>query len=404
MNLAVRLWYRSFQFGFYKAQYLLKWRKPMVLLGAGSLEKLPEALRSFKVDNVLVVTDSGLAALYPQLLDLFKREGIDYSLFDRVKPNPTVSLAEAVREAYLINGCNGLVAFGGGSPIDTAKAAAARIARPRKSIADMRGFLKVGRKVPPLFAVPTTAGTGSEVTIAAVITDDNTHHKYAVCDPQLIPVCAVLDPLLTAGLPPHITAATGMDALTHAVEAYITRHVSKRCKKLCEDAVGLIFSNIEEVYTNGGDLDARQNMLLAAFYAGDAFTRCGLTYVHPIAHALGGLYNETHGRANAAILPYVLETFGSGIHQKLAILAKAAGLEVSDKTEAEAAAAFIAAIRQLNKTFGIPQRFESIKQQDIKKIVKWAMEEANPWYPVPKLMGEEELTAIVRQIEKEANA
>lgn len=400
MNLLVKVWYRVFQFCFYNASHFLKWRKPLILRGAGSVMKLPDTVKKFGIGNVLFVTDKVITELHlpDSLLNELIANDIKFTVFDSVKANPTIDIVEQARKAYIDNGCNGFIAFGGGSVIDTAKAAAARIVRPKTSIQLLRGFLKVLKTPPPVFAVPTTAGTGSEVTVAAVITDGSSHHKYAINDPQLIPVCCVLDPELTIGLPPAITAFTGMDALTHAVEAYITRGVTKRCRKLSEDAVKLIFANIMKAYADGSDIVARDNMLLAAFYAGDSFTRAGLTYVHPIAHTLGGIYNEAHGRANAVILPYVLDAFGSCIYKKLAKLAQAAGLDVSGKTDEQAAKVFISAIRQFNAEMGIPEKFSFIKRGDVPRMVKWALKEANPWYPVPKIFGKSEIASIIEQI------
>jgi aldehyde dehydrogenase (NAD+) len=400
MNWAAKAWYRIFQFFFYKAAKLLPWRKPMLLEGPGSVLKLPETIKKAGAFPVLVVTDRALLDLHlpDKLLGALEKEGVPYAVFADVKANPTIDIVEQARQAYLDNKCKGFIAFGGGSSIDTAKAAAARIARPRATVAKMGGFLKVMKRIPPIFAVPTTAGTGSEVTIAAVVTDGKTHHKYAINDPQLIPVCAVLDAELTAGLPKQITADTGMDALTHAVEAYITHGVSKLCRDLSEKAVKLIYGNLEKAYKNGADLEARQNMLLASFYAGDSFTRAGLTYVHPIAHTLGGLYNVPHGRANAVILPYVLDAFGASVQKKLAKLAAIAGLDVSGKTEAEAAGDFIASIRRMNMDMGIPEQFGCIRQQDVPQMVKWALAEANPWYPVPKIFGAKEIERIIQEV------
>jgi aldehyde dehydrogenase (NAD+) len=400
MNKASIVWYRVFQFCFYKVAPLLPWRVPERLEGPGSVLLLPDAVKRREVYRVLFVTDSALrrlsltAPLEKALIDA----GIAVTMFDGVKANPTIDIIEQARAVYREQGCQGFVAFGGGSVIDTAKAASARIAKPRQSIAKMGGFLKVLRKLPPVFAVPTTAGTGSEVTVAAVVTDSVTHHKYAINDPSLIPVCAVLDPELVAGLPPAISAETGMDALTHAVEAYLTWTVTKRCKAMSEEAVRLIFANIEKAYSNGKDLEARQNMLRAAFLAGDSFTRSGLTYVHGIAHTLSGLYNETHGRANAVLLPYVLEAYGRAAHKKLARLAAVAGLAVAGFSEAEASAAFIDAIRRFNREMGLPEKLKSIRQQDVPQMVQWALAEANPWYPVPVVLGKDEIAAIIARV------
>jgi aldehyde dehydrogenase (NAD+) len=406
MNKVTIAWYRVFQFCFYKASRLLKWRKPIRLEEPGCVLQLPEVIKRFGVNHVLFVTDQVLRRLNltSPLEKTLETSGIAYTVFDSVKANPTIDMVEQARKAYLDNACQGFIAFGGGSVIDTAKAAAARVAKPRQSIAKMGGFLKVGKKLPPVFAVSTTAGTGSEVTVAAVVTDSATHHKYAVNDPCLIPVCAVLDPEITAGLPPSITAETGMDALAHAVEAYITWTVSKRCRAMSEEAVRLIFGNIERAYKDGRNMEARQNMLRAAFLAGDSFTRSGLTYNHAVAHTLSGLYNETHGKANAVLLPHVLEAFGKSTHAKLARLAVVAGLDVGGMDNAQASAAFIEAIRQLNREMGLPEKFDEIRREDIPQMARWALAEANPWYPVPKVFGRDELTAIIGCVmERESN-
>ncbi|NLA25825.1 MAG: iron-containing alcohol dehydrogenase [Firmicutes bacterium] len=397
-----KAWYRIFQFCFYEFSKLMNWREPELLMGAGSIRKLPKMIKGYGLKNVLVITDRGLTELQlPRvLLNGLEEEGISYTVFDDVEENPTIDTIEKARKLYLEEGFQGLVAFGGGSPMDAAKAVGARIARPRKSIEQMGGFLKVRRKLPPLFAVPTTAGTGSETTIAAVVTDSKTKHKYAISDLNLIPLCAVLDPELTVGLPPALTAATAMDAMTHAVESYITIPWGgdKRCPGMAEDAVRLIVANAEKVYRDSSDLQARLNMLLASYYASYAFTRRGLTYGHCIAHTLGGLYRVPHGLANAVILPHLLEHTGSIIHRQLARLAEVAGLDVEGKSQAERAEAFIEEIKRLNRAMGIPEKLDMIKTEDIPRMVAWALKEGNPWYPVPKIFDEKAVTALISRI------
>ena len=240
-------------------------------------------------------------------------------------------------------------------------------------------------------AVPTTAGTGSETTLAAVITDGQTRHKYAINDFPLIPRYAVLDPGVTLGLPPFITATTGMDALTHAVEAYIGNSTTYGTQKDALLAVKLIFENIDKAYENGRDAIARRNMLHASFYAGCAFSKSYVGYVHAIAHSLGGEYNVPHGLANAVILPMMLEAYGKTIHKKLAHLAIAAGLADKDTPWEEAAGRFIQAIKDMKKRFGIGDRIPEIQQKDIRKLARYADKEANPLYPVPVLMDASEL-------------
>ena len=301
---------------------------------------------------------------------------------------------------YLTNNCEGIIAFGGGSPMDCAKAAAARVVKPKKSVRKMRGYLKVNKKLPPFFAVPTTAGTGSETTVAAVVTDPETHEKNAISDPCLRPKYAVLDPALTVGLPPHITSTTGMDALTHAVEAYIGKSNVKSTIRYAEEATKLIHDNLEKAYNNGKDIEARNNMLKASFYAGSAFTRAFVGYVHAIAHNLGGLYNTPHGLANAVILPYVLDWYGPAAYKKLAKLADLIGITKEEMTNKEKAKAFIAEIRRMNKAMNIPDKFGFIREEDMNILVKRALKEGNPGYPVPKIMNEQECEKVIRSFMK----
>jgi alcohol dehydrogenase class IV len=282
--------------------------------------------------------------------------------------------------------------------MDAAKGAAARVVFPNKTVNQLGGLLRVWKKIPPFIAVPTTAGTGSETTIAALITDSETHHKYAIMDLHLIPLYAVLDPELTVGLPPHITAATGMDALTHAVEAYLCwTYNTGESIQFALDATKSIFENLEKVYKDGNNVEARLAMLIASYKAGFAFTRAGVGNVHAIAHTLGGLYNTAHGLANAVILPVVLEDYGKAAHKKLAKLAEVAGVATSG-TDEEKAKAFIAAIYAMNKRMGIPAGFDFIKDEDISKMIAWAKKEANPLYPVPVIFGTARFTKVIESL------
>ena len=393
--------------GYRIAQGLLKvamcfmdWSEPELLKGEGAVLKLPAFIKNKGINKVLVVTDKGLMSLHllDSMLDELTKEGVGYVIFDGVQPNPTIPNIEACKDMYLENKCQGIIAFGGGSPMDCAKAAAARVVKPRQSVRKMRGYLKVGKKLPPFFAVPTTAGTGSETTLAAVVTDPETHEKNAICDTHLRPKYAVLDPVLTVGLPPHITSTTGMDALTHAVESYIGKSNVKSTIKYAEDAVVLIHANLEKAYANGKDLDARNNMLVASFYAGSAFTRAFVGYVHAIAHNLGGMYNTPHGLANAVILPYVLEWYGSSVYKQLAKLADLVGLSKDNMSVEEKAKAYIAEIRRMNKAMNIPEKFDFIKEEDIPTLVKRALKEGNPGYPVPKIMNAKDCEQVIRSI------
>lgn len=379
---------------------VIPWNFPQIVSGVGSVAKLPGIVKKDGTDKVLVVTDKGLLNLHllDSLFDGLDAAGVEYALYDGVQPNPTIPNIEEALELYKSSGCKGIIAFGGGSPMDCAKAVAARLARPGKSIPQMRGTLKVTKKIVPLYAVPTTAGTGSETTVAAVVSDPETHEKYAINDPCLLPRYAILDPELTVGLPKKITSTTGVDALTHAVEAYIGRSNTPDTEQKAKTAVKLIFRYLKRAYDNGADIQAREKMLLASHYAGIAFTRAYVGYVHAIAHNLGGLYGTPHGFANAVILPHVLDFYAETAWARLADLADCAGIETEDKSDEAKAKAFIAAIRELNASMDIPTGFDFIREEDIPILVERALREANPLYPVPRIMDPDDCAAVIRTL------
>ncbi len=255
----------------------------------------------------------------------------------------------------------------------------------------MKGILRVHKRLPLLIAIPTTAGTGSETTLAAVITDSETRHKYPINDFPLIPRYAVLDPETTRTLPASLTATTGMDALTHAVEAYIGRSTTAGTRRDALQAVCLIFRYLRRAYRNGDDMTARRKMLQAAYLAGSAFSKSYVGYAHAVAHSLGGKYNIPHGLANAVLLPCVLESYGDVIYPKLRVLAVAAGVAEREDSEAEASGKFLAAIRAMQEEFHIGNKLPGIVLEDIPMLAKLAAKEGNPLYPVPVLMSAKEL-------------
>ena len=393
-----KCWYRIYQKVLKLAMCFMDWSEPELLEGDGAVLKLPSFIKNKGINRVLVVTDKGLMSLHllDPLFEELKKENIEYFAYDGVQPNPTIPNIEECKDLYIQNNCQGIIAFGGGSPMDCAKAAAARVVKPRQSVRKMRGYLKVHKKLPPFFAVPTTAGTGSETTLAAVVTDPETHEKNAICDPVLRPKYAVLDPQLTMGLPPHITSTTGMDALTHAVESYIGKSNVKSTIRYAEQATKLIHENLEKAYNNGKDVEARNNMLKASYYAGAAFTRAFVGYVHAIAHNLGGMYGTPHGLANAVILPYVLEWYGPCIYPRLAKLADLIGISNESMSIEEKGKAFILEIRRMNKAMNIPEKFDFIKEEDMNTLVKRALKEGNPGYPVPRIMNAQECEQVIR--------
>ena len=390
MNIVIKCYCRSFQLAFRLAMPLLPYREPERL---DSIQALPPLLERLKINSVLMVTDRPLreAGVTRPLEELLEQSGIHCAVYDETRPNPTVHNVEAARERYLEENCRGLIAFGGGSSMDCAKAAGARIVYPRRSVNQMKGLLRVLRRLPPLIAIPTTAGTGSEVTVTAVITDSEKKHKYTMNNFTMIPHYTVLDPEVTRTLPPALTATTGMDALTHAVEAYIGGSTTKETRQYARETVRLVFENLETAYRDGGDLAARKQMLHAAHIAGIAFSKSYVGYVHAVAHSLGGQYNTPHGLANAVLLPIGLELYGPCVYRKLWELGRCAGVVDKDAPEREGAMAFIAAIRGLNRKLSIPEKLPEIQREDIPAMAAHAAREANPLYPVPRLMDASEL-------------
>lgn len=379
-----KMYCRIYQAVFKIGMYLIPWGMPETLEGAGAVKQLPELIRKKGYNKVLVVTDKVLMDLgLPKcMLDAMDAAGIEYVVYDGVQPNPTDRNVNEGLKLFRESGCQAMVAFGGGSPMDCCKGIGAMAVKKGKTVEQLQGLFKVLHRIPTIFAVPTTAGTGSETTVAAVITNEKTHHKASMNDTSLMPKYAVLDPELTVGLPPKVTSTTGMDALCHAVECYTNNtYNSKLEKKLAEDAVKLIYDNLYTAYCDGSNLEARQNMQKAAFYAGRAFTRGCVGYVHAIGHTLGGLYGTPHGLAMSVILPHVMRQFGSAAHERLARLAEVCGM--TGANDAEKAEKFISWIEELKAKMNIPEGLDVIKDEDVPQIIAWAMKEANPLYPVP---------------------
>lgn len=390
MNPLKKAYCRSFQAVLKAALPFLPYRKPEII---HSVYGIPQILEKKKCDHVLIITDTGIIShgLITRLEDTLDQHFIPYVVYDGTVANPTTTNVNEALALYHEYDCNAIIGFGGGSSIDCAKAVGARVAKPHQSLEKMKGILKVHKKLPLLIAIPTTAGTGSETTLAAVITDAESRHKYPINDFPLIPRVAVLDPKVTASLPPSLTATTGMDALTHAVEAYIGNSTTAGTRADALFAVKMIFENIDRAYTDGSDLEARKNMLLAAFSAGCAFSKSYVGYVHAVAHSLGGEYNVPHGLANAVLLPFVLEAYGHTIDNKLHQLAIAAGVSDKDTPDDQAAAQFIQAIKDMKKRFAIGDTIPQIREEDIPKLAAYAEKEGNPLYPVPVLMDAKQL-------------
>ena len=398
MNVFKKIYIRSFQGILYLATFFLNFSEPQVIKGEKSFQELCDLIKSKNKKKVLLVTDEGLHKLEMEklLYNEFIKNNIDYCLFYNITANPTVLQVEEGLKVYNDNKCDCIVVIGGGSAMDAAKGISARAANPKKEINKMKGLLKITHKLPLLIAIPTTAGTGSETTLAAVISNPETKEKFPLEDPKLIPDYAVLNPTLLVNLPPHITSTTGMDALTHAIEAYIGNANTKKTKAYAIRATKLIFESLKESYDNPSNLIAREKMQQAAYDAGVAFTRAYVGYVHAIAHTLGGFYHVPHGLANAIILPIVLKKYEGKVKNKLAELYD----EVNPFNEfdvSKKASLFIQDIENLNQELKIVNNFSHlIKDEDIDLMVDRAYKEAIPLYPTPTLWDKNDFKEVFK--------
>ncbi|GIC77541.1 iron-containing alcohol dehydrogenase [Moritella sp. F3] len=372
---------------------------PKLIEGEGAITQTAQALAELGGVKPLIVTDAMLVKLgiAKHLTDALDAANIAYSLFDQVTPDPTLPLIANGWKQYKQDGCDSVIALGGGSPMDCAKAIAAAAVKnvdARKLV----GLLRVRKALPPFVAIPTTAGTGSEATVVAVVTDPDKKQKFTIVDPSLVPAVAILDPLLMLGLPAKITAETGIDALTHAVESYIGYYATEQTKAYGYDAVKRIFENLPKAYADGSDIEARRQMSIASFNAGVAFTRASIGYVHAIAHQMGGYYHVPHGLANAVILPHILDFSFENALCRYAELAIAAGLASKEDTQVAAAHKFVAGVKALNKTLNIQADFPELKANDIPELAKRAVREAYCDYPVPKLMNRAQCEALLHKL------
>lgn len=396
MNIFKKTYCRIFQFAFRVAGPVLPYTDPEVIY---NIEDTYKIVKENNFKKPILITDGFLKETksFELLVNALKNNNIEFVVYDKTIPNPTTDIVEEALSMYKANGCDCLIALGGGSPMDCAKAAAARIVRPNKSLQQLSGLLRILKKTATVIAIPTTAGTGSETTPTAVITDAKTRHKCTMNDFVLIPAHCVLDYRTTESLPQHIAASTGIDALTHAIEAYIGQTTFKCSRKDAEDAVKLIFENIEKAVLEK-DETAQKNMLIASHKAGKAFSRSYVGYIHAVSHSLSGQYNMPHGLTNAVLLPVGLEKYGSKVYNKLAKLAVVAGMDNGNNSTEELAVKFIEEIKSLNERLGIPKKLSGIKKEDIAKMAKHADKEANPLYPVPVLWNAKEIEPMYYDI------
>ena len=346
--------------------------------GAGAIEEIANEAKAHGFKKAFVCSDPDLVKFHvtSKVTDILEKNGLAYELYSDIKPNPTIENVQHGVQAFKNSGADYLIAIGGGSSMDCAKAVGARLARPHKSLSKMEGILKIWHRLPLLIAVPTTAGTGSETTLAAVITDADTHHKYAINDFNLIPAYAVLEPSVTYGLPPQLTATTGMDALTHAIEGYITKGHCTISDMFHLEAIKLISENLRGAVQNTPE--GREGMALGQYIAGMGFSNVGLGIVHSMAHGLSALYDTPHGVACAIILPTGLEYNKSVAGERYRAVGKAMGVTgIDEMNDAEATDATIAAVKQLSADVGIPANLHGIlKEEDIQFLAESAFADA----------------------------
>ena len=392
MNIFFKAYCRLYQLLLKLSIPFLPYRTPKIL---NSYNDISLIIKKNKLNNIFIVTGPNIykKGLLNELENNLKQNNINYYIFNKTESNPTINNVLEAKKEYIENKCSAIIAFGGGSPMDLAKILGASIVT-NKPIYKMKGLLKIRKKLPLLIAIPTTAGSGSETTLAAVITDNN-HIKYPINDFCLIPKYVLLDYKLTLSLPKNITCTTGMDALTHAIEAYIGRSLTNETKMYSLKAIELVLNNLYKAYQYN-DEEAKNNMLIASFYAGCAFTKSYVGYVHALAHAIGGKYNLPHGLLNAIILPKVLIKYDKSIYKKIAFIAKANNIATENDNNEISFNKFINYILELNNKMNIPTKINELNENDIHYLATLAFNEANPLYPVPKLFSIKDLEDILK--------
>jgi len=384
--------------GLKAVSYLLSIPKPTIFMSKGASIRLCESVAQFGLNKVLIVTDEALykMGLLDSILKQLDDSNMEYSLFTEVEPDPTFHVVEKGLGQYRQQNCDSVMAVGGGSSIDAAKVIALTASNECKPT-DLIGILKGRKPSAPFFAIPTTAGTGSEATIAAVISDSETHTKELVIDTKLVPLVAALDPELMKGLPAHITAATGMDALTHLIESYLSGMANEESDYYARSGIQMIFENLPIVCKRGSNMKAREKMALASYYGGLTINIAGLGYVHAFAHQLGVKYRLPHGISNAKVLPYVLEFNKTAATSRMAEMARFLGLEKANETDLELAESFITEVKSLIQKVGIDPTV-AVKKEDYSSIISEAFKEANSTYAVAKYMSYDEAHELLEKL------
>ncbi len=373
-------------------------REPQLFIGTQATEELASLIAE-KFKKPFIVTTAG-AVKRGQLnsfIVTLKGKDLTPTVYDKTLPDPTYKIVNEGISLCQQEACDCVIAFGGGSPMDAAKAIALG-ATSNLPAEKLIGLRKSKQKPLPFYAIPTTAGTASEVTISAVISDDNTHTKDFVIDSRTVSRATAFDPQLTANLPASITAATGMDALTHAIEAYISRNSTPKTDALAVEAIKSIFTFLPKAYNDGNDLEARQAMALASYTAGKAFNKALLGYVHNLSHQLGAIYGTPHGQGNAIALPHVVAFSEPAIRQKLAKLAIETGLGDNSLNEQQLSQRFVDHLHKMNQQLGISPSLPALQEKDISRIAKQAFAEAISTHPVPRHMRHRDIEELLRKL------
>ena len=374
--------------------------QPRMIKGEHALLDLVDVLKEKHLTHYMIVTTPGFIkrGTLQSFFEALTQNDIQYSIFRDVKPDPEISDVEKLKEMFIKDGCQALIAIGGGSAIDCSKAALACV--PMKNL-DVKTVLHTGRvskQLPLLIAVPTTAGTGSEVTAGAVITDPIKKRKYALSHLFLIPKYAVLDSSLLTSLPAKMTAYSGMDALTHAIEAYINCFNNRKTNEYALCAIKSIFQYLVPSFEDGLNMQYRLELLEASYNAGVAISNNYVGYVHAIAHGIGGMYHLQHGMINAIILPIVLEEYGGAVVGKLAKIADVVG--ITGATDQDKSKQFIQKLKDLNQIFSIPTSIPEIQEEDIHYLATGAEKEGNPTYPTPVTWNVAQFEKVIRKIKQ----
>ncbi len=374
---------------------------PLIYTGTDSSTQLVQFMINQGYSRIMLITDDVLYQLgaTKKLEAQLAEAKVSVAVFNKITPDPNSQLVAEGADFAKQHECDVVVGFGGGSSLDAAKMIAI-LATTHKPLKSLLGLLKVKRKGLPLYLIPTTSGTGSEVTVAAVITDSESSKKGIIISPHLLPVATALDPLLMASMPQKITADTGFDALTHAIEAYLSTFKSTQAEQYALTAIQLLFKQLPVAYEQADNLAARQDVAIASCYAGIAFSELGLGYVHAISHQIGAKYHLPHGMTNAVVLPHVLRFLGPHCEEKLATLESLVNPSCKHQPAAQRAAQFIRRVKQLQQRLNITTTLACIQDEDIDPLAKAALKEAHYLYPVAHYMTQLQCKELIAQLKQ----